>query len=265
MDVQTTIGAGFALLSAKELLLKILGPSCDSAGRGLQQFFENSTEVIKSIVSRTNKKLGNKIDIPGSVPFRVWKEILEAGSLSTEGLLVEYYSGLLASSRTESGRDDRVLPLLSLLKSMSTYQVRMHYIFYYLLHCAFLGKEINVMDSKQAQQALVFIPFCDLEKSMNFDSRENAYSLASQAIYWLVDSGLLSKNTSLGDREFLTRQHYSLIVNQNGVIVGPSPKGAELFLAIHNLNNHFPGYMFTCPKIAPCEDIVIYGKGSPIF
>jgi hypothetical protein len=130
MDTQTAVTTGLALFSAKDLFLKILGPSCDSAGKGLQQFLEDKAEVVKRILSRTKTKLGNQIEIPGSVPFRVWKEILEAGSLSTEGLLVEYYSGLLASSRTESGKDDRVLPLLSLLKSISTYQVRMHYIFY---------------------------------------------------------------------------------------------------------------------------------------
>lgn len=264
MDTQATITTGLALLSTKDLLLKILGPICDSIGKGVQNFLEERAEVMKRICSRTKMKLGNTIEIPGSVPFRVWKEILEAGSLSTDGLLVEYYSGLLATSRTASGKDDRVLPLLSLLKSMSTYQVRMHYIFYYFLHSAFLGREINIMDARQAQQSLIFIPFCDLEKSMSFDPTENAYCLSTQAIYWLVDSGLLSKNTAFGNREFLIQNHHSLIINQDGVIVGPSPKGAELFLAIHNLNNNFPGYLFTCPKILPCEDIPISGKGTPI-
>lgn len=52
-------------------------------------------------------KLGNTIEISGNVPLRVWKEILETGSLCTDELLIEYYSGLLATSRTATGKDDR--------------------------------------------------------------------------------------------------------------------------------------------------------------
>jgi hypothetical protein len=74
------------------------------------------------------------------------KEILENGAWCEEELQVEYFGGVLASSRTGISRDDRGAYFTSLISRLSTYQLRSHYIFYHLFKKIFDGEDINIHD-----------------------------------------------------------------------------------------------------------------------
>ena len=131
MDPST--GTGLAVLGAaigsKELVIKLLGPTADYIGTGLQAWTERRVNNVGRIFDIAVQRLGDKLNTEGRVHPKVLKEILSEGSFCDDQLAAEYFGGLLASSRTGISRDDRGAYFVSLVANLSTYQVRAHYFF----------------------------------------------------------------------------------------------------------------------------------------
>jgi hypothetical protein len=75
-------------------------------------------------------KLGPRANEPGAVNPRVLKHIFDEGRFCEDPLMTEYLGGILASSKGEDSRDDRGSFYLNEIKSLSTYQIRTHYLIY---------------------------------------------------------------------------------------------------------------------------------------
>ncbi len=111
-DPTTILAAGvgtYALekLGGKELIVKLFGPTADYLGKDIAISVETGKRNLMYIFSKAAKKLGNKINNPGVIPPKVLKSVYNAGIVCDDELHAEYLSGVLASSRTEGGRDDR--------------------------------------------------------------------------------------------------------------------------------------------------------------
>jgi hypothetical protein len=91
--------------------------------------------------------LGDKINAEGTVPSKVLKGILEEGAWCEEELQVEYFGGVLASSRSGISRDDRGATFNSIISRLSTYQLRTHYLFYHSTKKHFDGQLMNIGSS----------------------------------------------------------------------------------------------------------------------
>ena len=103
----STILVGAGVYVTQDLLLRLLGPTFHYLGDELQQFVEKRKEKVGKIFLNAEKKLGSKLDNPGQVSPKVLRTILNEGSFSDYEIAVEYFGGVLASSRSEIGRDDR--------------------------------------------------------------------------------------------------------------------------------------------------------------
>jgi len=68
MEPAAAIGAGLAILGAKEIIKKILGPTADYIGQELRNYTEKGAKNLKNIFTKAEKKLGPDIDQPGRVP-----------------------------------------------------------------------------------------------------------------------------------------------------------------------------------------------------
>lgn len=132
-EIGTGIAALAIALGGKDFLTKILGPTADYIGEQAKLMVEKQVQNTNRIFQNANRILGPKLDEPGTVPPRVLKEILENGSFCDEELSAEYFGGILASSRSGISRDDRAMTMLDLIKSLSIYQIRTHYIFYQIV------------------------------------------------------------------------------------------------------------------------------------
>jgi hypothetical protein len=53
------------------------------------------------------RKLGIRAEQPGSIPARTLQKLLTDGSFVDDEICAEYFGGVLASSRSQTGRDDR--------------------------------------------------------------------------------------------------------------------------------------------------------------
>lgn len=130
----TTVGVGaIAAYLGKDGLQKLLGPTAEYLGGELQEFTKKRVENIGKIFSKAEEKLGDRIESPGQVPPKVLKTVINEGSYCDDEIAVDYFGGILASSRTDLGRDDRGARIAKILDGMSTYQIRSHYVIYSLV------------------------------------------------------------------------------------------------------------------------------------
>lgn len=223
------LGTGLAVIGAavgsKELIQKILGPTADYLGDGLKDFTKKRVENIGRIFSKAGEKLGSAIDDQGSVPPRILKEILEEGSFVDDELSAEYFGGILASSRTGIRRDDRSIAAIKRLETMSTYEIRTHYILYILVRDVYLNSGLEV--SNNSGKMGLYIPESVYLTAMNFEKEEHRWLILSHSVIGLNDKGLIT-NYKYGRQEFI--QKYYKNATAGGLIFTPTPTGAELFL-----------------------------------
>lgn len=104
-------GTGLAILGSAlggaKLVEKLLGPTAEYIGSGIQSWTEHRVKNVSDIFRNAQEKLGDRIDQPGAIPPRVLKEVLNEGSFCCDPLTAEYFRGVLASSRSPVSRDDR--------------------------------------------------------------------------------------------------------------------------------------------------------------
>ncbi len=128
------IGTGLTVLGTAKIVEKILGPTAGYVGDGLKSLTEKGVENLRRIFRNAEARLGDSINKPGGIPPRILKEILNAGQFCNDELTAEYLGGVLASSRSPSGVDDRGITFLALTSQLSSCQIRFHYICYTFWH-----------------------------------------------------------------------------------------------------------------------------------
>ena len=225
-----TVGLGaVAAYLGKDGLQKLLGPTADYLGQGLKDFTQKRAKNVSDIFRNAHVKLGSRIDAPGEVPPKVLRAVLDEGSFSNDPLSVEYFGGILASSRTEQGRDDRGARVAKVLDSLSTYQLRTHYLVYSTIRSLFmhLGLALN-MEGRPKMQ--IFIPFDSYVDAMDFSQTELAQfpQLLNHVFFGLHSDSLIEDTWQYGPRESMTQFFAS--ATDGGIVCGPSALGAELFL-----------------------------------
>lgn len=225
----TTVGIGaIAAYLGKDGLQKLLGPTADYLGGELQEFTKKRITNVGKIFSKAEEKLGNNIDGPGQVPPKVLKTIINEGSYCEDSVSVDYFGGILASSRTELGRDDRGARIAKILDGMSTYQIRSHYLIYSLIKKKFSnsGYKYNLEDRHKMQ---LFIPLDVYVTAMQFDAKEiqQFTSILNHALFGL-DSDDLIGEFQYGPKEHMEKTFPE--ASSDGILVSPSAFGAELYL-----------------------------------
>ena len=226
MDIDASIiTTTVAIFSSKELLQKILGPSADYIGGEIKSLVEKCNKNLNNIFSNAHRKIGNRINDNGQVSPRVLKHIIDDGKFCENEILTEYYGGILASARTSIDRDDRAIPMLDLIKSMSVYQLRLHYLFYYSVFNLFKDNPINLGIEPDIH---ILISLKDYDNAMDFSSDENKNSILLHSIMGLRRLGLIGNYCAVGSDSDNTECLFPL--PKNGMIMIPTVLGAEMFL-----------------------------------
>jgi hypothetical protein len=247
------VGTGLALLGPSTLVAqKILGPTADYVGEGLQSWTERRVENVQRIFRHAERMLGpEQLERPGAVPPRVLRGILEEGSFQDDELGAEYLGGVLASSRTETPRDDRAATLIALVGRLSTYGLRLHYAMYAGARPALIGTETNLGNEiERATGAIFFMPFETFVRSMDFSEAEDESidGILSHAFNALLREQLIDKLHSFGGADHLRKSHGNRAFTSGGLVYVLSPLGIELFCSAHG-HRGSPLRDFTDPNI----------------
>lgn len=226
----TTVGLGaIAAYLGKDGLEKLLGPTAEYLGAGLRDLTQRRIENIGRIFRNAQEKLGSKADKPGEVPPRVLKAVLDEGSFCNDELAAEYLGGVLASSRTEKGRDDRGAHIAKILSGLSTYQIRSHYLIYSTIKTLFAksGYMMNMNDRAKMQ---IYMPLGAYADAMDLSEEEGRQfePILSHTFFGLHAEDLIEGHWQYGSKEHLVKMYAK--AEDGGIVCQPSAMGGELFL-----------------------------------
>ena len=152
-------------LPGEWVLKKVFGPVLGELGEDMQKLYAIGRDKI--LLAGYNK-ITNKDDNK-KANLRVTRDIFWNGSFSDESICAEYFGGILASSRSEDGKDDNGIHYTDVIKSLSSKQLQLHYVIYNSLN-KLLSKEeksINVGQATELQQKLIWFSAIEFIKQLN--------------------------------------------------------------------------------------------------
>lgn len=160
-------GVGIAL-PGEWAVKKLLGPVLSEIGDDIKRLYAAGRDRILTTAI-------NKIDDidDGKTPnLRVTRDVLWNGAFSEDKVCAEYFGGILASSRTDDGKDDSSIQFVDVIKSLSAKQLRLHYVAYYALNKLLIQKErdINVGQGTEIQSVEIWMESLELASDLgSFD------------------------------------------------------------------------------------------------
>ena len=224
-----SIGTAITVYLAKDGIAKLLGPTAEYLGEGLRDLTQRRIQSIGRIFSNASNKLGSKLEEPGQVPPRILKTVMNEGSYFEDPVALEYLGGVLASSRTEDGRDDRGARLAKIIDNLSTYQIRTHYLLYSTIATLFSNSGKPFGHPSDRANLEVFLPWQAYSRSMKFSQAElDNPQLLPHIWSGLYSDSLIEGQWRFGSQETLKKSYPE--VSEPGIICQPSNLGAELFL-----------------------------------
>ncbi len=248
-----TIKELLPLIGGTQLIVKFLGPTFEYLGTELRNWNSKRIENLKIIFGKAIEK--SDLEIEGNVSPRVLKEVINEGSWNEENITLEYFSGILASSRTGISRDDRAVIMMKLLSQLTTYQVRGHYLTYQIVRKLFLDKKYAFTKNSDRNKMQIFIDWNDFYELMDFTENENPDILIPHIFYGLRKFELI-EGFSYGNKKGVEINKQG--DRRKGVKVVPSAIGAELFLWVYNKSNLQTFELLNSAyKFKPLEDINI--------
>jgi hypothetical protein len=241
-------GTGLTILGSAiggaKVVEKILGPTADYVGVGLKSWAEKRVENARKIFGKTAAKLGDRIDQPGAISPKVLKEVLDEGSYCDDDLTAEYFGGVLASARSDLIRDDRAATYLKLTASLSTYQIRFHYIYHLALRRLFLGSGMRPTYAEDREEMWLYLTRSFLMRAMDFDAREPAEDILIHCIFGLERHGLLEAGSWGTPTVIEQHRHmkWKRVTGEGGFTAAPSQFGMEYWLWAVGANKTSPSY-----------------------
>jgi len=234
IDPNTLVGAGLVALASKDMLNRLLGPTADYIGEKLEGLVKKCDINLGRIFTHAVKKLGPKIDEPGVVNPRVLKQVWSEGAFVEDELAAEYFGGLLASARTPDGKDDRVLSLLSTVRDLSVYDLRLHYLIYSLVRVEgirLIKRRLPLATTIPLRDVTVHISFCQYAATIGLQKDDSVTREFTDQSFSILDRyGLVGAHTPVPYNSPLgTLQEHP----EMGIDVSPSSYGTKLFLWAH--------------------------------
>lgn len=141
-------------------LQKAFGPALTEIGEDLKKLYAKGRDKI---ISTAYKKISNPDD-GKQANLRVTRDVLWNGAFTEDEVCAEYFGGILAASRSDDGKDDDAIQYVDVIKSMSSRQLRLHYVIYHALNRQLLaaGKPVNVAQSSEIQAQSVWFAYREL-------------------------------------------------------------------------------------------------------
>ena len=231
--VEPVIGAAIAKVATNAagevvnsgLLTRVLGPSADELGEALKRFTAFRTRNVGRVVEKAAKKSRPGTD-QDQVHPRVAHRILDEGSYCDDEIMADYLGGVLAGSRTPNGRDDRAVAWSELVTSLSSVQVRAHYLLYSAWARLLRGRhDLNLGVNAGRAAATLDVELTEFAEAVVHDSDLKPDVTLAHTIPGLIRVGLLSDTYGYGVKdEVAPDSKFGLVLR-----VQPSVAGIELF------------------------------------
>lgn len=207
--------------TSRNLLSRMLGPAADEIGMALARWTSFRVGNAERILEGADRKSGAKT---GAIPPRIAGPILDQGSWIDDPLTTDYLSGVLAGSRSATGRDDRGAVWASTVAGMSSLGVRAHF----LLYRAWAeGLPVRLEDDMWTRflECRIDVEQMDFVRSLIGDSGVPIAPALSHALDGLQRRGLI-EGVAWGPRNHVK---YPNLAFDSVVCARVTPSGMELF------------------------------------
>ena len=252
IDPTTLIGAGLTAFASKEILTKLLGQTADYIGGEIKNLVEKCNVNIGDIFIKAYRKLGTRVEEPGTVNPRVLKSVFDEGRFCEDDLVKEYFAGVLASSRTSDGKDDRGVTNSKLISNLSSFQIRTHYIFYTMLRKAFMPHRPVISPGTDRRMMFIYIPtetyFSMMGILDDYPHHNERINILSHSMNGIRRNDLIEDNFTYGGKElfeldmikyrFPEYPLHEAILCDHGITFQPTPGGMELYLWANGLGRY---------------------------
>ena len=259
----TTIGtAAVVAYLSKDGVAKLLGPTADYLGSELKHLVEKSQENVVKVFKKAERKLGDRLQIPGTVNPRVFRHVYDEARFCESELLAEYFAGVLASSRTESGDDDRGVYYAQLVKSLSIHQIQFHYFFYYIIWKLSRGRAFDLNDHTGRTKLTVVIPAECYAATFGVTPSRKAESIVTHSLSGLARTDLIASDFLFSGPDVLRANGVN--ARAQSFKVSPTITGIELFLWVHGRGEETLN-SFLGPDLVAEPDLKVIGDESSVL
>lgn len=210
----TTTGTALAIAN------KLLGKTAESISDDIANLYKVGRDKIIAVAVRKTPN----IDDGKIANLRVARDVFFNGSFTDESICAEYFGGILASSRSDDGKDDLGIFYTDIIKSLSSSQLKLHYITYYSINKLWLEMPQEKQKprpgmTKETNQYDVWFSTAELQK-LGIDIEKDVIALHSKE---LIKSDYEASGHKLDDgREVAYTK------------VGPTTLGIQLYATAHN-------------------------------
>ena len=224
----------------EKLLVTALGkPIVEPAAVYLKNILANYSKQmldnVTSIFKIANNKLKNLPEKNGAISERVLKAVIEEGAMIDDLIAQQYFAGALVGSVSDSDkRDDRGIYYVSLIKRMSSYQLRTHYILYHIVKKLCDSNGMCIGGKEYREELEIFVPYSVYCEAMDFNKQEmqRLGPIVQQTIWGLETDSLILKDSLFHGGVRNHRSNYSTFKDKNipdGLLFRPSTQGVQLF------------------------------------
>jgi hypothetical protein len=223
-------GAG---LSAT-LAWNVLGPPSRAIGRRLERSVDEfDLGQIGRVVRSAGRKVPN-LATPGQVPARVLARVLDEAEWVDEEILVEYLGGVLASSRSPEGLDDRGVTWVGFIRDMSAYALKMHYVIYTCARRLYPDRVESITDGSKLHAGRMFIPEHLFMEILDVADESQREGVVSHCVFRLHSLGLIADGFAHSDEPTFLQTHGSFPqATEGGLCVTATASGVELYMWGH--------------------------------
>lgn len=161
---------------------KLLGPALEEVGGDLKKLYSTGRDKIIAVaIRKSDLRDGKKANL------RVTRDVFWNGSYTDDAVCAEYFGGILASSRSNDGKDDRGVYYTDIIKSLSSQQLYLHYIIYHSLNKLWLEmpadkKRPNVGDATEIGVYNLWLSTLELERTGVINIDKDLIALNSKGL-----------------------------------------------------------------------------------
>jgi hypothetical protein len=204
------------------LLERLVGPGVDELS---QQW---ASHLRQKNLQRLLKKSDARAQgaAPGTVPPRLASQVFEAAQFADDELMAEYFSGVLSSSRDETGGNDAGVSWAALIARLSSDQIRLHYLIYSCIRPAAIARGVERVNKLHSEKVLIALT----ELLVGFQLSPNVVNRFADAIDGLMREGLIGDGYSYGPLQGV-KEEYA----KDMLLVAPFDRALRVGLSIHGM------------------------------
>ena len=207
------------------ILTRLFGPSADVMGsHWADQLREKNLNRLLKKTEKRAKKVEESGEDPGFANPRVASQVFESAQYADQEVVAEYLSGVLASSRDASGKDDAGVAWSNVVARLSSDQLRLHYAIYASIRPVVLSDPPEQASELHVRE--IVMPTKPLYAACGFSSIESL----DDAIDGLLREGLIGDGYRYGNPEYVWEK-----VPPTKQISFPHDHAATFHLSIHGI------------------------------